>query len=89
MTQHREEEWKAEKDRVPWVREEEVECEMVDKRIATTAIRVSEENGGMVVIGYITRDGLLNILQSKPTRNCSGIYGMQRCETSISFIVFN
>jgi len=39
-----------------------VECEMVDKRIATAAIRVNEENGEMVVIGYITQDGLLNIL---------------------------
>lgn len=38
----------------------------------TTAIRVSEENGGTVVIGYIKqRDGLLNILQSKRARNCS------------------
>lgn len=50
---------------------------MVDKRIATAAIRVSEENGGTFVIGYITQDGLLNILQSKQTRNCSSICGIQ------------
>jgi len=37
----------------------------------TTAIRVSEENGRTVVIVHIKQDGLLNILQSKRTRNCS------------------
>lgn len=41
----------------------------------SSAIRVSEENGGLVVIGYMTQDGFLNIL-SKRTRNCYSICGV-------------